>query len=250
MRASCAFAAGVAAVLLLGGCSSEDTAGASAAGPKSEASATPGSEGSFDVEAALEKAGSVLYSARVTTRSYVGSAVMVIMAGRMNLGGEAATGTLTVTVTDSVPEDQRFKTETIPLEDATYTRTLDADGTGGPWQRTGGDSTGADVADYGVYARLLLDSGPSARKGEEAVDGAPAHRLSGTITAERLRALDRRLYDRMRTADMEEFACDVWVGESGRVVRFEQWVEMSGRSGRNVVTFGDFGEPEPVSAPE
>jgi PBP1b-binding outer membrane lipoprotein LpoB len=58
MPASCAVAACVAAVLLLGGCSSEDTAGASAAGPKSEASATPGSEGSFDVEAALEKADS------------------------------------------------------------------------------------------------------------------------------------------------------------------------------------------------
>lgn len=54
MPASCA----VAAVLLLDGCSPEDTAGASAAGPKSEASATPRSGGSFDVEAALEKADS------------------------------------------------------------------------------------------------------------------------------------------------------------------------------------------------
>lgn len=177
---------------------------------------------------------------------------MAVVAGRMDPGGGAATGTLTVTVTatDSAPEDQRFKTETILLEDVTCTRPLNADGTGGPWQRAGGDSTGADVADYGVYARLLLDSGPSARKGEEEVDGAPAHRRSGTITAERLRPLDRRLYDRMRTAGMEEFARDVWVDESGRAVRFEQWVETPGRFGRNVVTFGGFGEPEPVSAPE
>lgn len=91
---------------------------------------------------------------------------------------------------------------------------------------------------------------PKARKGPTEVDGAPAYRLSGNLTQDQLRSMDRRLYDKMRTTGTKEFACDVWVNESGRVVRFEQWLEMSGKSARNVVTFKNFKDPVAVSAPE
>lgn len=110
----------------------------------------------------------------------------------------------------SVPEDQAFSAETMLLEDATCTRTVH-DGAVGEWQRRGGDSSAAGLADYGAYAQLLLNLGPQARNGTEKVGGAPAYRLRGRGTQDRLRTVDRRLYDRMRATGTKEFACHVWV---------------------------------------
>ncbi|MFD5269268.1 LppX_LprAFG lipoprotein [Streptomyces sp. NPDC058335] len=250
MRRLATMAAGIAAAALLSGCSAGETGKAPAPTAKNEASATPRSESVFEVEAALKNADPAPYSAEITTKTYTGPVPGVVMSGRMNFNGPALTGKLTLKTSDSVPEDQAFNAETILLEDATYTRTLDDDGAAGQWQRMGRDSSAAGLADYGAYAQLLLDLGPEARKGTEEVGGAPAYRLSGNVTQDQLRTVDRRLYDRMRATGTKTFACDVWVNESGRVVRFEQWLEMSGKSARNVVTFKNFGAPVPVSAPE
>lgn len=250
MRHLATVAAGIAAVVLLAGCDAGDAGKAPAPTSKSGASATPGSDGSFDVEVALKNADPAPYSAEITTETYTGSTLTVVMAGSMNFNASAPTGKLTMTTSDSVPEDQAFSTETILMEDATYTRTLDDDGAAGEWQRTGLDTSNAGLADYGAYAQLLLDLGPKARKGSEEVDGVPAYRLSGNLTQDQLRTVDRRLYDKMRATGTKEFACDVWVDESGRVVRFEQWLEVSGNSARNVVTLKNFSDPVPVSAPE
>ncbi|MGI5368755.1 hypothetical protein [Streptomyces iakyrus] len=250
MRHLATVAAGIAAVVLITGCGAGEAEKASAPTSKSGASATPGSDDSFDVEMALKNADPAPYSAEIRTETYTGSTLTVVMAGRMNFNGSGPTGKLTLTTSDSVPKDQAFSTETILREDATYTRTLDDDGAVGEWQRTGLDSSSPGIADYGAYAQLLLDLGPKARKGQEKRGGVLAYRLSGSLTQDQLRTVDRRLYDRMRATGTEEFACDVWVNESGRVVRFEQWLEMSGSSARNVVTFKNFGDPVAVSAPE
>ncbi|MEE1834477.1 hypothetical protein [Streptomyces sp. SP17KL33] len=250
MRHLATVAAGIAAVVLITGCGAGEAEKASAPTSKSGASATPGPDSSFEVEVALKNADPAPYSAEIRTETYSGSTLTVVMAGRMNFNGSGPTGKLTLTTSDSVPEDQAFNTETILLEDATYTRTLDDDGAVGEWQRTGLDSSSAGIADYGAYAQLLLDLGPKARKGQEETGGVPAYRLSGSLTQDQLRTVDRRLYDRMRATGTKEFACDVWVNESGRVVRFEQWLEISGNSARNVVTFKNFRDPVAVSAPE
>ncbi|WP_432117310.1 hypothetical protein [Streptomyces sp. bgisy032] len=253
MRPLVTVTAGVAAVVLLTGCGAGgagDAGKAPAPASTSGGSATPGSPGSFDVAEALRNADPAPYSAEITAETYTGTTLTVVMSGRMNFNGPAPTGKLTLRTADGVPEDQAFGSETILLEDATYTRLLDGEGADGEWQRAGLDSPGSGLADYGAYAQMLLDLGPKARKGPEKVGGVPAQRLSGTLGQERLRTVDRRLYDRMRATGTEDFACDVWVAESGRVVRFEQWLEMSGRPARNVVTFEDFGEPVQVSAPE
>ncbi|MEV0689016.1 hypothetical protein [Streptomyces sp. NPDC050388] len=250
MRHLATVAAGIAAVVLLTGCGADNAGKAPAPTPTSGASATPGLNSSFDVEAALKNADPAPYSAEIATETYTGSTLTIVMAGRINFNGSAPTGKVTLTTSDSVPEDQAFGMETILLEDATYSRTLDDEGAVGEWQRMGLDSSSAGVADYGAYAQLLLGFGPKARKGPEEVDGAPAYRLSGKLTQDQLRMVDRRLYDRMRAASIKEFACDVWVNESGRVVRFEQWLKVSGNSAHNVVTLKDFSAPVPVSTPE
>lgn len=250
MRHLATVAAGIAAVVLLTGCGAGDDGKAPASTSKSGASATPDSDGSFEVQAALKNADPAPYSAEMTTETYTGSTLTVVMAGRMNFNGSAPTGKLTLTSSDSVPEDQAFNAETILLEDATYTRTLDDDGAAGEWQRTELDSSSAGVADYSAYAQLLLDLGPKARKGPEEMDGTPAHRLSGKLTQDQIRTVDGQLYDKMRATGTEEFACDVWVNESGRVVRFEQWLEVSGNSAHNVVTLKNFSDPVAVAAPE
>ncbi|MDT0391478.1 LolA-like protein [Streptomyces dubilierae] len=250
MRHLATVAAGIATIVLLTGCGAGNAGKAPAPTSKSAASATPGPDGSFEVEAALKNADPAPYSSEIRTETYTDSTLTVIMAGRMNFNGSGPTGKLTLTTSDSAPKDQAFKAETILLEDATYTRTLDDDGAAGDWQRTGLGSSSAGVADYGAYAQLLLDLGPKARKGPEEVDGAPAYRLSGNLTRDQLRTVDRRLYDKMRATGTEDFACDVWVNQSGRVVRFEQWLGISGTSAHNVVTLKNFSEPVPVSAPE
>ncbi|MER5891801.1 hypothetical protein [Streptomyces sp. NPDC001876] len=250
MRHLATVAAGIAATVLLTGCGAGDVERAPAPKSKSGASVTPKAAAAFEVETALKNADPAPYSAQITSESYAGSTLTIVMAGRMNLNGSAPTGKMTLKTSDGAPEDQAVNAETILLENATYTRTLDDDGATGEWQRAGLDSAGAGVADYSVYARLLLDLGPKARKGSEEVDGAPAHRLSGKLTQDQLRSVDRRLYDRMRSMGTEEFACDVWVNESGRVVRFEQWLTVSGVSAHNVVKLKNFGAPVSVRAPE
>lgn len=250
MRHLATVAAGIATAVLLTGCGAGDAGKVPAPTSKNGVSASPGSNSSFEVEAALKSADPAPYSTEITAETYTGSTLTVVMAGRMNFNGSGPTGKMTAKTSDSVPEDQAFTMETILLEDATYTRTLGDDGAVGEWQRTGLDSSSAGVADYGAYAQLLLDLGPKARKGPEEVDGAPAYRLSGNLTQDQLRTVDRRLYDRMRATGTKEFACDMWVNESGRVVRFEQWLEVSGRPAHNVVTLKDFSAPVPVSAPE
>ncbi|WEH17346.1 hypothetical protein [Streptomyces sp. VNUA24] len=250
MRHLATVAAGIAAVVLMTGCGAGETEKASVPTSRSGSAATPGSDGAFEVEAALKNADPAPYSAEIRTETYTGSTLTVVMAGRMNFNGSGPTGKLTLATSDSVPKDQAFRTETILLKDATYTRTRDEDGSAGEWQRTELDSSSPGIADYAAYAQLLLDLGPNARKGQEQTGGVAAYRLSGSLTQDQLRTVDRRLYDRMRATGTEEFACDVWVNEAGRVVRFEQWLEMSGNSARNVVTFKNFRRPVPVSAPE
>ncbi|MFD9833100.1 hypothetical protein [[Kitasatospora] papulosa] len=250
MRHFATVAASIAATVLLTGCGAGDVGQAPAPKSNSVASGTPKSADAREVGAALRDADPAPYSAQIRAESYLGSTLALVMAGRMNLNGSAPTGKVTLTTADSAPADQALKAETILMENATYTRELDDDGTAGQWQRAGLDSAGTAIADYGAYAQLLLDLGPKAQKGSEEVDGAPAYRLSGKLTQDQLRTVDRRLYDRMRSAGLEEFACDAWVDESGRVVRFEQWMKVSGASAHNVVTLKNFSAPVPVSAPE
>lgn len=250
MRHLATVPAGITAVVVLIGCGAGDAGTASAPTPRNGASAAPGSSGAFGVESALKDADPAPYSAEIRAETYTGSTLTVVMSGRMNFNGPRPTGKITLTTSESVPEDQAFASETILLEDATYTRTLDDEGAAGEWERTGLGAASAGLADYGAYARLLLDLGPKARKGAEEMDGAPAYRLSGNLTQDQLRTVDRRMYDKMRATGTKEFACDVWVNESGRVVRFEQWLEVSGNSARNLVTLKDFSAPVPVGAPE
>ncbi|MFI1488700.1 hypothetical protein, partial [Streptomyces sp. NPDC020747] len=145
MRHMATVAACIAAVVLLTGCGASSAEKAPAPTSKSGASATSGADSSFEVEAALKNADPAPYSAEIRTETYTGSTLMVVMAGRMNLNGSGPTGKLTLTTSDSVPEDQAFKTETILLEDATYTRTLDDGGAVGEWQRAGLDSSSAGL---------------------------------------------------------------------------------------------------------
>ncbi|MGW6917581.1 hypothetical protein ACWGB8_27670 [Kitasatospora sp. NPDC054939] len=59
--------------------------------------------------------------------------------------------------------------------------------------------------DYAKYAELLLNAGPSARKGMEDIAGTPAYHLTGRLTVDQIAAIDPRTHRAMTKEGMTAF---------------------------------------------
>jgi hypothetical protein len=66
---------------------------------------------------------------------------------------------------------------------------------------------------------------------------------------EDVRTIEPNLYNRLRTAGVPSFSCDIWVDGSGRVVRLEQWLTMSVSAVHNILVISDFGPSFTQKAP-
>ncbi|GAA2917403.1 hypothetical protein GCM10020221_11960 [Streptomyces thioluteus] len=243
-----AAAAVTAAVVTLGGCGSGKTERVAGA-VKGSSSASSAPADGFDVGEAVRKADPAPYSAQMDTETYLGSRLAMTMSGRGNLNAPTGMKVRMRTVSD-VPADQAVDMEMLATPEGAYGRgKLGQFNTGGGWARMpAGGSQGA-AQDFDKYTRMMLDLGPSARKGVEVQGGQPAHRLSGTLTREQVRKADVKLYDNMRTKGMEQIDCDLWINKAGRVVRLEQWMGVSGAKAHNVMVLKDFGAPVKFTAP-
>ena len=201
-----------------------------------------------DLAAALAEADTAKpYSAQMDIRSTSGIRLGLVISGRVNVNGPSGTrmtGRLIVR-TPSPDGKPPIAVEEILTSGAYFVR-VQKNGSkpAGPWRRKVADSTIVfpDLADY---ARLLLIPGPSALKGQEEEGGVMATRLSGQVLTEQIRTIEPGLYGKLRAANVDGFACDMWIDPAGRVVRLEQWV----RDLHSVVTMSKFRGPVTVKPP-
>ncbi|MFF8191745.1 hypothetical protein ACF05L_13020 [Streptomyces bobili] len=98
-------------------------------------------------------------------------------------------------------------------------------------------------------AAVVLLSGSSA--GETGAAPAPTAKTEASATPASESAFE--VEAAVKNADPARYSAEIRTETyTGSIlgVRFEQWLEMAGKSARNVVTFKNFGAPVPVSAPE
>ncbi|MBT0772575.1 hypothetical protein KIH74_26770 [Kineosporia sp. J2-2] len=238
-------------MIVLVGCGSASTPKAETApSAGSAASATPGAtEQIAQLDALLEKASAApAYSATLTTRTLVANQEVVVMTGKVNFNDGELNGHVDVTTAAS-GDTPASQVQVVMTREKQYVRNVGTSSQREEWLEVPADGA-SSIADLTGYGRLLLAQGPEAVKGEETVGTVTATRLSGVVTTEDVRTLEPNLYNRLRTAGVESFECDIWVDGSGRTVRLEQWITMSGYPTHNVMEISEFGSAFEQEAPE
>jgi hypothetical protein len=237
------------AVAVFAGCGDEPAGVRPAVSLGSTPSATSAPNAStgpaFDVAAALRRQEAAKpVSAQMDVKVTMAGEQGPTMSGRMNLNGPLA-GRMTLRMNVG---GRTEKIEQVLTAEHAYVRLRPTDG----WRRMPREAvgvSGSSVTSLAGYAELLAGRGPLAYKGMEVTGGVRAARLSGRITADEVRSIEKRVYDHMRAERTDAFACDVWVDESGRVIRLDQWLVMRGRRAHNSLTLRDFGPPITVKPP-
>ncbi|MFF2041616.1 hypothetical protein ACFVVX_14370 [Kitasatospora sp. NPDC058170] len=220
------------------------TAAATAAPSTAAPSAAP-ADGAFDPEQALAGADKAPYAVSVSISTESGGAVLSTMKGRSNFNS-VWTGRIEMRTTAPGATEPILWIETLTTPDANYMRDLSTPGD--DWVKVP-RSTDNAVLDYSEFAKLLLASGPSARKGMETRNGVAAYHLAGHIDVEQLSTVDPRTYKSMKAKGATGFEFDQWIDRRGRTLYVEQQVEQKGVKAVNKVTFSDFGPAETFAAP-
>ncbi|MFD6886299.1 hypothetical protein [Streptomyces sp. NPDC059957] len=198
----------------------------------------------FDVEKALAEAGRTPYAATMKASTQLAGKDVATTTGRGNFE-TLFTGRMETRSTDALPAAQAVWMESVMTADGTYVR--DRLKPGDAWIRM--PASPDNQASYTGYAKLLLATGPSARKGMEDLGGIPAHHLAGRLGLDQIASVDPRVHRSMKAKGVTGFDCDQWIDAHGRTLRFEQRVEMRGMAGGNKITFGEFGPVETFEAP-
>ncbi|QES46890.1 hypothetical protein DEJ50_02520 [Streptomyces venezuelae] len=250
-----AIAATVCAVTLLTGCDGDSGGTSAPVSPTGSASAAPAApapattsagpavpaDKAFDPDKALAAASKKPYAANLTITTEADDlSGALTTSGRVNLNGPF-TGRMEMKSAEPGPT-----METVTTADATYVRKRGA--AGAEWTKRP-RTTGGNLASYEGYAKLLLGTGPSARKGMENQGGVATYHLSGYLTLEQIASVDPRTYTSMKAKGVSGFACDQWIDSQGRTIRFEQRFVMHGVQAANKATFGAFGPAEEFTAP-
>ncbi|MFF1903111.1 hypothetical protein [Kitasatospora sp. NPDC058218] len=217
---------------------------ATSAAPTTPAAATP-ADGAFDPEKALAGADKAPYAVSTTMTTESGGVTLSTVKGRNNLNA-AWTGRMEMRTTAPGVAEPILWIESLTTENASYMRDLSTPGD--EWVKMP-RSTDNAATDYTDYAKLLLASGPGARKGMETRNGVAAYHLAGHIDIEQLSTIDPRTYKSMKAKGTAGFDFDQWIDAKGRTVYVEQQVEMKGVKAVNKVTFSDFGPAETFAAP-
>ncbi|MFG3050615.1 hypothetical protein ACGFZP_06590 [Kitasatospora sp. NPDC048239] len=216
-----------------------------AAAPSAAAPSAAPADGAFDPEQALAGADKAPYAVSVSIKTESDGTVLSTTKGRSNFNS-VWVGRMEMRTTAPGVAEPILWIETLTTPDANYMRDLSTPGD--DWVRMP-RSTGDAVIDYTDFAKLLLASGPSARKGMETRNGVAAYHLAGHIGVEQLSTIDPRTYKSMKAKGATGFEFDQWIDRRGRTVYVEQQVEQKGVKVVNKVTFSDFGPAETFAAP-
>lgn len=241
-------AATALACAVLSGCTEDPkpaaVPAAPAAPPASSAPAPAAVAGAFAPEDALVEAEKTPYAASMTITTEAAGKPVFTMTGRFNVN-TAFTGRSELRSADDAPGSQAVWMETVTTADGNYIR--NRPGTGG-WVKAP-RTVDNSQANYAGYAKLLLATGPGARKGMEDQGGIPAYHLSGRLDLDQVAAVDPRTHRSMKAKGVTGFDCDQWIDSQGRTLRFEQRMVIRGFEGANKAVFGDFGPVETFAVP-
>ncbi|MFD5619941.1 hypothetical protein [Streptomyces yangpuensis] len=242
VRRTTVSAAAVVAVCLsaLSGCK-DAPGGAGAPAPASSAatatSAAPVA-GAFEPEQALAEAEKTPYAASMKATSEAAGQELSTMTGRSNIG-TLFTGRAEI-------RSSGMWIESVTTTDANYIRNRTREGSG--WVKS--PRSPDNDANYAGYAKLLLATGPSAKKGMETRNGVPTYHLAGHLGLDQVASVDPRTHRSMKSKGVTGFDIDQWIDAQGRTVRFEQRMDMRGTQAANKVDFSEFGPVETFAAPE
>jgi hypothetical protein len=237
--------------LLVAGCA--EAPDLSPATTSTTATRTPGTNPVSDTQVAqldtqlVAASKAPAYSATMSARTLLDNRAAAVTTGKVNLNAEI-TGHFTVRTT-AFGDSPAITLESVLTAEGGYAREVGTGAQKGEWQEVPPSET-STIADFAAYARLLLKQGPTAVKGEEVTDGTSATRLSGSITVEDVQDIEPNLYNRLRSGGVKSFDCDIWVDNSGRVVRLEQWIRLGDSTGHNILLMSDFGRPFTQKAPK
>ncbi len=251
-------AAAIAAIGVLGACSSGSTSPTSAAPIASSTNPAGGAAptevaGTADplslaglTAAVAQEANASPYSATMKIDTEVADHSQARMSAQVNLNGPL-TGYVTLRYRDDKGKLQ-ILTEVLTRQ-AGYTRPVNSSGKPlGDWYQTSRDA-GDGLANYGRYAQLLLSRGAGAIKGTEIRDGVRTARLSGSVTAGQVREIEPSLFTKLQANHVRAFDCELWLTAQGRVTRLEQRYQLNGQAVHSTVVLTKFGAPLKVSAP-
>ncbi len=200
--------------------------------------------GAFDPEKALTEAEKTPYAASMKITTELGGREVSIANARSNVNTQF-TGRMEIRSTDAVPAAQAVWVEGVTTADANYIRNRAKEGSG--WMKM--PRSPDNEANYAGYAKLLLATGPAARKGMEDQGGIPAYHLAGHLALDQVASVDPRTHRSMKAKGVTGFDIDQWIDGQGRTIRFEQRMDLHGMKGVNKVTFSEFGPVETFAAP-
>ncbi|MER6251412.1 hypothetical protein ABT224_08550 [Streptomyces sp. NPDC001584] len=233
-----AVAAAAVALTALAGC--KDTTSAKGADPATASTSAAPVAGGFEPESALAEAEKTPYAATMKATTQVAGREAGTMSGRANLE-TMFTGRMEVR-TAGAPV---MWMETVTTADGNYVRDRSKAGSG--WTKM--PRSADNQASYAGYAKLLLATGPSAKKGMENQGGVPVYHLSGHLDIDQVASVDPRTHRSMKAKGVTGFDCDQWIDGQGRTVRFDQRMDMRGMPGANKVLFSEFGPVETFAVP-
>ncbi|WP_030768736.1 hypothetical protein [Streptomyces sp. NRRL F-2664] len=193
--------------------------------------------GAFEPEQALAQAEKSSYAASMKAVTEAAGTELSTMTGRSNLG--------TVFTGRAELRSPGMWMETVTTADANYVRNRAKEGSG--WVKA--PRSPDNEANYAGYGKLLLASGPSAKKGMETRGGVPTYHLAGHLSLDQVASIDPRTHRSMKAKGVTGFDIDQWIDSQGRTVRFEQRMDMRGTKAVNKVDFSEFGPVETFTAP-
>ncbi|MFB6888925.1 hypothetical protein ACFCX4_06370 [Kitasatospora sp. NPDC056327] len=209
--------------------------------------------GAFDPAIALANADRTPYAATETMKTTAtadGQGSVITSTGRVNFNTPTREGRSETRMTLGNSDEPVLWMEVINTGAAVYTR--DRTKPGSAWGQTDTDSDDR-VDDAAVYAKVLADAGPAARKGMEQKNGIPAYHLASRLTAAQIKTIDPEDYQKMLSKGVDAREYDIWIDRSGRVLAQTMSMKVP-RGGTTItstitVTYTDFGPRETFTAP-
>ncbi|MFJ6618910.1 hypothetical protein ACIQOW_15200 [Kitasatospora sp. NPDC091335] len=139
--------------------------------------------------------------------------------------------------------------ETLTADGVVYRRDKAKGGTRWTADPDSGAGMTGDADAAAGFARVLLEAGPTARKGMETEAGVPVFHLGARLSPAQVRGADPWYADRLTSQGVEAIDCQQWIDRYGRLVRGELAMMVDGKPVVSKQHHADFGPAETFTPP-